>query len=118
MITSMTASNPKLLDVIFSEASRDVSAHSAWYIKYSELDLFYSLVGVFSATDLAKNAFQLRKDNLEVAPLPEPLSVFAPRTELARHLWEIRLRVIASGESLLDWEGVRNEVAERRAEWG
>lgn len=41
------------------------------------------------------------------------------RTELWRRLSEIRARIVASGEPLLDWDGVRREVRERRggAQW-
>lgn len=39
---------------------------------------------------------------------------FHPRSPLGRELWKIRRRVIASGEPLLDWEGLEREIAERR----
>ncbi|MBI3946994.1 MAG: hypothetical protein HY321_13805 [Armatimonadetes bacterium] len=39
-----------------------------------------------------------------------------PRTELGRRLAEIRARIIASGEPLLDWHGLSDEVAKRRGE--
>lgn len=38
------------------------------------------------------------------------------RTSLGQRLWEIRLQVVASGESLLGWEEIEQEVAERRGE--
>jgi len=38
------------------------------------------------------------------------------RTPLGQRLWEIRSRLIASGELLLDWEEIEQEVAERRGE--
>ena len=39
---------------------------------------------------------------------------YVPRTELGRLLMEIRARIVASGQPLLDWKGVQREVAERR----
>jgi hypothetical protein len=41
---------------------------------------------------------------------------FHPRTPLGRKLWEIRQRIVDSGEPLLDWEDLEREVAERRGE--
>ncbi|MFL6193025.1 MAG: hypothetical protein ACJ75H_02545 [Thermoanaerobaculia bacterium] len=41
---------------------------------------------------------------------------FHPRTPLGRQLWEIRQRIVASGERLLDWDELEREVAERRGE--
>jgi hypothetical protein len=41
---------------------------------------------------------------------------FHPQTPLGRRLWEIRQRIIASGEPLLDWDDLEREVAERRRE--
>ncbi len=46
---------------------------------------------------------------------PAPTS-FVPRTELGRRLWRIRQRILASGQSLLDWEGIESELRERRGE--
>ena len=36
------------------------------------------------------------------------------RTELGRRLWRARQEYLASGEPLLDAEGIEKEVAERR----
>jgi len=38
-----------------------------------------------------------------------------PRTPLARELWEIRRRIVESGEPLLDWDDLEREIAERRS---
>lgn len=43
-----------------------------------------------------------------------PKEEFKPRTPLGRELWELRKRIVASGEPLLDAEGIEREVAERR----
>jgi hypothetical protein len=45
-----------------------------------------------------------------------PKEEFHPRTPLGRELWEIRQRVLESGEPLLDWEDLERELAERRGE--
>jgi hypothetical protein len=39
---------------------------------------------------------------------------YEPKTELGRRLWEIRKRIIASGEPLLGWDELEKEVAERK----
>ena len=39
---------------------------------------------------------------------------FKPRTPLGRRLWELRKRIVASGEPLLDWDDLEREIAERR----
>lgn len=41
---------------------------------------------------------------------------FKCRTPLGQRLWEIRSRLVASGEPLLGWEELEQEVAERRGE--
>lgn len=45
------------------------------------------------------------------APMEEE---FQPRTPLGRRLWELRKEIVASGEPLLDWDGIEREVTERR----
>ncbi|HEY2289963.1 MAG TPA: hypothetical protein VGM86_04600 [Thermoanaerobaculia bacterium] len=45
-----------------------------------------------------------------------PEEEFHPRTPLGRRLWEIRKRIVESGEPLLDREDLEREVAERRGE--
>jgi hypothetical protein len=48
---------------------------------------------------------------------PTPLPImedFQPRTPLGRLLWELRKRMVASGEPLLDWDDLEREIAERR----
>jgi hypothetical protein len=54
-----------------------------------------------------------------MATLKKQLSIlqeeeFHPQSPLGRELWEIRQRVVASGEPLLDWEDLERELAERR----
>jgi hypothetical protein len=39
---------------------------------------------------------------------------YIPETPLGQRLWQIRQRIVESGEPLLDWEGIEREVAERR----
>ena len=41
---------------------------------------------------------------------------FVPRTPLGRRLWTIRRRILASGQPLLDWQDIENEVRDRRGE--
>lgn len=47
-------------------------------------------------------------------PGMNPEEEFHPRTELGRRLWELRKKIVASGEPLLDWDDIEREVAERR----
>ena len=48
------------------------------------------------------------------APQAEPPLQF--KTSLGQRLWEIRSRLVASGEPLLGWEEVEQEITERRGE--
>jgi hypothetical protein len=41
---------------------------------------------------------------------------FVPQTELGHRLWRIRQRILASGQPLLDWEGIESELRERTGE--
>ena len=52
----------------------------------------------------------------KVIDVPDAPEEFRPRSEFARLLWEIRLRIEAQGGDFLDWEGLEREVAERRGE--
>lgn len=40
--------------------------------------------------------------------------LFEPKTALGRTLWEIRQKIVASGQPLLGWEEVEKEVTEGR----
>lgn len=40
--------------------------------------------------------------------------LFEPKTSLGRKLWEIRQKIVASGQPLLGWEELEQEVTERR----
>jgi hypothetical protein len=44
--------------------------------------------------------------------MPEP--PFPLRTPLAKKLWALRQKIIASGVLLLDWDDIEREVQERR----
>lgn len=40
----------------------------------------------------------------------------SPRTSLGKRLWEIRKRIVESGEPLLNWENLERELAVKRGE--
>jgi hypothetical protein len=44
----------------------------------------------------------------------DPVASYQPKTLLGRRLKEIRAEIVASGEPLLDWEGIEHEKNERR----
>jgi len=48
--------------------------------------------------------------------MKEAVMRYSPRTALGRRLSKIRTRIIASGESLLDWDDLEIEIADRRGE--
>ncbi len=54
----------------------------------------------------------------QTPPLPaqEEPADFIPRTALAQRLWELRQKIVASGEPLLSWDEIKREVYERRGE--
>jgi len=43
---------------------------------------------------------------------------FQPKTALGRRLWQVRQRIIASGQPLLDWAGIERELRERAGQTG
>ena len=59
---------------------------------------------------------QTRQDYLAGRDKGKALESYEPRTPLGRRLWEIRAKIVASGEPLLGWEEIEREVAERRGE--
>lgn len=121
MFTALSSSTPTLTSNLFAQISKDVSAYPTWFIAPSGLDLYWQVVEYTEdEVDLMETMIRLPKAHFEASPLPAPACVFHPKTELAKRLWEIRLRSIASGENkaLLDWKGVQKEVAERRGERG
>jgi hypothetical protein len=67
-----------------------------------------SSVGIVPANRRAVVADRTMETHLAVT--------FKPRTALGRRLWERRVRIVASGESLLGWEDIKRELAERRGE--
>lgn len=46
----------------------------------------------------------------------ETSSTFKPKTPLGRRLWSIRKRIVASGEPLLGWDEIEEEVGARRGD--
>jgi hypothetical protein len=54
----------------------------------------------------------------ETTETPIRDNVFQPVTTLGRKLWEIRQQIVASGEPLLGWEELEQEVTERQNERG
>jgi Na+/citrate or Na+/malate symporter len=54
---------------------------------------------------------KLSKENLKAL---EEASSYKPKTQLGKELWEIRKKIIAAGEPLLDWDGIEREIAKRR----
>ena len=47
---------------------------------------------------------------------PGKTTEHTPRTPLGQQLWDMRSRLVASGEPLLGWEEIEREIAERRGE--
>jgi hypothetical protein len=44
----------------------------------------------------------------------DPVAYYEPKTSLGKQLKELRAEIVASGEPLLDWEGIQHKKAERR----
>jgi len=120
MFTTSSASYPTLATRLFAQVGKDVSARPAWFIAPSGLDLYLWQVVEYPEIedDLTETALRLPRGHLEMRHFPTPENAFNPKTELARCLWEIRTKIIASGEPLLNWDGIQKEISERRAERG
>ncbi len=63
---------------------------------------------------IAKDIFRLHAAEFDSLSLPSHIDY--PKTELAKELFKIRNRIIASGERLLDWDELKKEIAARRGE--
>lgn len=53
------------------------------------------------------------------APVNKPVdaehaALFVPRTPLGQRLWELRQKIVESGEPLTEWEDIGQEVQMRR----
>jgi hypothetical protein len=62
---------------------------------------------------VAGSTVEANPDDHEVTNGP-PGAPKGPKTPLGRRLWEIRARIVASGEPLLGWKEIEREVADRR----
>ena len=51
-------------------------------------------------------------DQASTNGLPEP--PFPLVTPLAKKLWELRQKIVASGRPLLDWDDIEREIADQR----
>jgi hypothetical protein len=67
-----------------------------------------------SAVQMYLNALAQGSPSSEIHEESHPV----PRSELGRKLWDLRSRLVDSGEPLLDWEGIEQEIVERRGERG
>jgi hypothetical protein len=69
-----------------------------------------------SVEDIVREALEQYITVAEPLLLPKARTIFPSRTALGRRLRELRAQVIAAGEPLLDWDELRQELAERRGE--
>jgi hypothetical protein len=60
--------------------------------------------GGYPAMEIKKEAIEQNSD----------LCSYSPKTSPGRRLLEIRTKIIASGEHMLDWDEIEKEVAGRR----
>ena len=121
MTTVSSVSTPLVREaVLLPQFTQDVSIRaSGWFLSASGLDpqtWFAEVPPDF-----------LRPISMGGLTAPMPISSpaetyqarstpYQPRTPLGRRLWEIRAQIVASGERLLSWEEVEQELAERRGE--
>ncbi|MFY9819846.1 MAG: hypothetical protein WAM82_00585 [Thermoanaerobaculia bacterium] len=61
---------------------------------------------------MARNA--IRQEDVDSPLTASEDKDFQPKTPLGRRLWELRKRIVVSGEPLLDWDDLEREIAERR----
>lgn len=122
MNSTTFVSTPTLAEVILlPQIGRDISSRAdSWFVAPSGLNPNEWSIGstqVVSASAVTR---------VELIGLPEALasawrmtrSTYRPKTALGRRLWEIRKRIVASGEPLLGWKELEKEIAERRGEPG
>jgi hypothetical protein len=118
MFNSLNTSNITFKEIMLAEVNNDVSIRPSWFITPAGLDLSSWEMVEYpeSGTALTENALELSKNYMVVKPSSKPAVIFTPKTELASRLWEIRKHFVASGELLLDWAGVQEEVSQRRGD--
>ena len=75
--------------------------------------------GVQAALAFAAEQLPVLEPSPEQVTLAEP-AAFIPRTEFGKEMWALHLAAVEEarqrGEPLLDWDGIRREVRERRGE--
>ena len=120
MATASSLSFPAFTEKTIALLSMDVSsARYGWFVIPSGIDMKdWQVVFNNGDEDIAESPVLERNNELDFKPLTNPVVAFTPRTELGKRLWEIRKRIVASGTPLLDWDGVSQEVADRRGERG
>lgn len=105
--------------VLLQQLEWDVATEGGgWYISPSGLG-----ASVWSVPVVYPSPSSVTTGALEApAELPKVISIKTttpkPRTKLGRQLWELRQKIIESGEPLLNWSDLELELAERRREAG
>lgn len=88
-------------------ADKNISAHQATQVlgitreEFSHILARYGEIESDIATELE-------------AEIRHQTELLQPRTSLGRKMAETRARIIVSGEQLLDWDEIEQEIAERR----
>ena len=98
---------------------RGVKVGNLWRLREEALEEYLREQPPFDkplAPEKATANAQPWQDHLAVRDKGKALDSYKPRTPLGRRLWEIRAKIVASGEPLLGWEEIEREVAERRGE--
>lgn len=120
MKTLATAEAPVLDKVVLRQQFEwDVATEGGgWYISPSGLGAsVWSMPVVYpSPSPVTPEALAAPAELPKVATARSPTP--QPRTKLGRQLWELRQKIIESGEPLLTWSELELELAERRREAG
>jgi len=107
--------------VVATQLGRDVSIDMpGWFVNSAGLDLAYWSVTPTVVERLHSTANEgLMQPHNGVSSSRAVITAPAgAKTDLGRRLREIRQRIVASGEPLLDRAGLARELAERRGTYG
>ncbi len=93
--------------VIRLYADKSISFHQAAQVLGRTRDELVQILARYGVAEWDK------RTELE-AEISRQTQLLQPKTPLGQKIVETRARIIVSGEQLLDWDGIQQEVAERR----
>jgi len=120
MSTKHLAQIETLDKIVIPQITLDPSCRAPLWFLFSSPNLsergeIISAIVNLTHFDISESGLEDSSMRLTESIWQETIS-YKPKTPLGKRLWEIRSRIVASGEPLLGWEEIEQEVAARRGE--